>query len=71
MENLLEIESAIERLPVNDRFKLIERLEVKAGDSWDEQFESDVMAGRLDEIAEKALLEHRKGQSTRVPRNGE
>ena len=30
---------------------------------WDRQFESDVKAGRLDELADKALRSHASGQS--------
>lgn len=33
---------------------------------WDRQFESDVKAGKLDLLAEKALRAHAAGQSTRL-----
>ena len=32
--------------------------------NWDRQFESDVAAGRLDKLADKAIREHRDGEST-------
>ncbi len=30
-------------------------------DEWDRQIEEDVRAGRLDELAEEALIEHKAG----------
>ncbi len=30
-------------------------------DEWDRQIEEDVRAGRLDELAEEALIEHKSG----------
>jgi hypothetical protein len=34
------------------------------GCAWDEQFERDVRAGRLDELADKALADFRAGRCT-------
>ena len=31
---------------------------------WDEQFEAEVAAGEWDELADKALLDHRQEKST-------
>jgi hypothetical protein len=33
---------------------------------WDRQFASDVKAGRLDSLAERALREHASGRSTEL-----
>lgn len=33
---------------------------------WDRQFESDVKAGKLDALAEKALRAHEAGHSTKL-----
>ena len=33
---------------------------------WDQQFESDVAAGRLDDLADEAIREHRAGKSTEL-----
>jgi hypothetical protein len=33
---------------------------------WDRQFESDVRAGKLDALAERALRVHDAGQTTRI-----
>ncbi|NJM38713.1 MAG: hypothetical protein HC845_13065 [Akkermansiaceae bacterium] len=64
MQTVMEIEDAIGQLPDEELFRLIERLENKAGDVWDRQFENDVRAGLLDSIAQRAIQEHRAGQST-------
>ncbi|MGJ8726252.1 MAG: hypothetical protein ACSHYB_17010 [Roseibacillus sp.] len=70
MQTLSEIEEAIQRLPKKQMFELVERLETKAGNAWDQQIEEDVKAGKLDAIAEQALAEHRAGKSLPFPSNG-
>lgn len=67
MNTVAEIERAIERLPRKEMFQLVERLENKVDDTWDEQFEGDAASGRLDDAAAKALKEHREGKSTPFP----
>ena len=32
--------------------------------NWDQQFEADVAAGRLDDLANEAIREHQAGEST-------
>jgi len=32
-------------------------------DGWDRQIESDIEAGKLDELAAKALSQHKRGES--------
>ena len=34
--------------------------------AWDAQFNADVEAGKLDSIADQALLAHKAGQSTKL-----
>lgn len=67
MNSVLEIEKAIEQLPQNQIFQLLEKLEKKANDAWDEQFKHDVRSGKLDSIAQQALAEHRIGKSKTFP----
>jgi hypothetical protein len=55
MSNLQEIEQAIERLPRSEVFALGEWLAARINAEWDEQFESDVHGGRLDEAARRAI----------------
>ena len=35
-------------------------------DAWDRQMEADINAGRLDSLAERALLDHEAGRSTKL-----
>lgn len=57
METLLDIEEAIGRLPKDQMMALMERV----ADEWDRKFERDVTGGRLNEVAQRALAEHRAG----------
>jgi hypothetical protein len=34
--------------------------------AWDRQFEADVAAGRLDELADRALADHAAGRTTKL-----
>ncbi len=35
-------------------------------DEWDREIEKDVLAGRLDRLAEKAIAEHRVGRTKEI-----
>jgi len=35
-------------------------------DNWDQEFEADVSAGKLDVLAERALHDHLAGRSTKL-----
>jgi hypothetical protein len=35
-------------------------------EAWDRQLESDVKAGKLDDLAERALRDHAAGRSTKL-----
>jgi hypothetical protein len=71
METLLEIEEAIGRLPKDQMMALVERLEQRMADEWDRKFERDVASGRLNEVAQRALADHRAGLSTHFPAHEE
>jgi len=61
---LQELEKTIALLPPDELAKFRKWfLEFDAG-KWDEQLEADVAAGKLDDLAEKALQQHRAGEST-------
>jgi len=36
------------------------------GDAWDRQIEADVKAGKLDRLAEEALEQHKRGETTEI-----
>jgi hypothetical protein len=67
MSTLREIEQAIDRLPCGEAYELGAWLERRLNDNWDKQIESDVAAGRLDQIAQESLKEYRAGNSRSFP----
>jgi len=64
MSLVQEIENAIRKLPAEDLAALRAWFAVFDADAWDRQFEQDVAAGRLDELAEEALRDLREGHCT-------
>jgi hypothetical protein len=67
MSDVQEIANAIAMLPPDDFLRLRELVQKRFEDQWDKDFEQDVASGRLEEIANKALAEHRAGRSTPFP----
>jgi hypothetical protein len=61
--SIYEIEQAITELPPHDLTRLREWFEDFDAKIWDEKFERDAKAGKLDKIAEKAVAEYRAGKS--------
>jgi len=66
-----EIETAIERLPREELFKLTDWISSRFADEWDREIEEDIRAGRFDTLAEQALSEFRAGQTTQFPPDAE
>ena len=64
LSTVQEIESAIRRLPAEDLAAFRVWFTEFDAEIWDQQFEADVAAGRLDELAAEALEELRAGRST-------
>ncbi len=64
MTTLAEILTAVEQLTPEELAKLHEWLEGYRSDLWDRQIDEDFAAGRLDQLAEAALREHREGRTT-------
>jgi hypothetical protein len=60
------IEQEIQDLAPEELAKLREWFAQFDADAWDRQFESDVNAGKLDALVEKALLADAAGQSTKL-----
>lgn len=57
MSTLQEIESAIERLPSEQRWDLLHRLQGRLWEDWDRQIEADASAGRLDALLSEVKSE--------------
>lgn len=66
MSKLEIIESQIKELTREELAQFREWLAEFDAEVWDRQFEADVKAGKLDALAEKALQDHRAGQSTKL-----
>jgi len=63
---LQEIEKTISTLPPEELTKFREWFWAFDAKNWDHQFEGDVAAGRLDDLADEAIREHQAGQSTQL-----
>lgn len=62
MSTVEEIEAAIRRLGPAECLKLKAWLDTYHAELWDAQLESDVLAGRLDALAEEAVANLHAGQ---------
>ena len=68
MSTLLEIEHAIEQLPVREQATLASWLAVREARNWDTQMESDAETGKLDFMFREAEAERREGHLTDWPK---
>ena len=63
---LQELEKTISDLPPDELAKFREWFLAFDAKNWDRQFEADVSAGRLDDLANEAIREHQAGESTEL-----
>jgi hypothetical protein len=64
MSNLQEIEQAVSQLSAEELANFRVWFAEFDAAIWDQQFEEDVAAGRLDDLAQKALKHLREGRCT-------
>ena len=64
MSTLQEIEDAISQLSSDDLSRFRTWFAEFDAEAWDRQFEEDVVSGKLDALADKALAHLRKGRCT-------
>jgi hypothetical protein len=64
MSNLQEIEYAISQLSAEELADFRVWFAEFDAEAWDRQFEEDVAAGRLDNLAQRALQHLREGRCT-------
>lgn len=64
MSSIQEIEQAIRQLSPEDLAAFRNWFIEFDASLWDKQFENDVVAGRLDKLADEALLDLREGHCT-------
>lgn len=63
MTTVEAITAAIAELPPEQVAQIRAWLDERAEAEWDSQIEQDERAGRLDDLAERALAEHRAGRT--------
>ena len=66
MTRVEQLEQEIEKLRPEEFAQLRDWLLEKDWAAWDRQLEEDVAAGRLDKLAEEALAEHVRGETTEL-----
>ncbi len=59
-----EIEQAVQKLPAEHLAAFASWFEEYLADRWDEQIEQDILAGRLDQLGEKADKDFEAGKCT-------
>ncbi len=64
MSTVIEIESAVQKLSRNDLTAFRDWFLSFDAEAWDSQFEEDVASGRLDALADEALLDLKAGRCT-------
>ena len=57
-----DIQEAVAQLSADDMARFRSRFEDFDAEIWDEQFEDDANAGRLDALADRALADFRAGR---------
>lgn len=58
-----ELEKAVEKLPPDKLARFRAWFEQFDATRFDEKIERDAVAGKLDRLAEQAVVDHRKGRS--------
>lgn len=62
MSTVVEIEKALQTLPVEDARKVADWLQNYLDDTWDKQVDRDIAAGRLDKLWDKAKTDIAAGR---------
>lgn len=63
MSTVAEIESALQKLPVDEAWKVADWLQEFLDVKWDKQIDADIAAGKLDKLADEALEDYRAGRT--------
>ena len=62
MSTVAEIENALQKLPVEDAWKVAGWLQHYLDEKWDRQIDADIAAGKLDKLADQALEDYHAGR---------
>lgn len=66
MNSVFDIEAAVKRLSRDELAAFRDWFMEFDEEAWDKQLEADAAAGRLDALAEEALLDLREGRCTEL-----
>jgi hypothetical protein len=66
MSSIQELENAILQLPPEDFRRLADWISELDQRRWDEEFERDVAAGRLDALADEAIEDFKAGRTREI-----
>jgi len=66
MSRLEELEGQVKQLTAEELQKFREWFAQFDAEVWDRQFESDAQSGKLDELAARALRDHKAGRTTEL-----
>jgi hypothetical protein len=66
MSRLDSLEGQVKQLTAEELRTFREWFAEFDAEVWDRQFESDVQSGKLDELAARALRDHKAGQATEL-----
>jgi len=66
MTTVQEIEKAVQHLPERKLYSFRSWFEEFDACAWDKQFEQDVQAGRLDELADQAVKDLKANKCARL-----
>lgn len=64
MTTIQAIEKAVSKLPPKELAQFRDWFDKFDAAAWDKQFEEDARSGKLDDIADKALADFKKGKSS-------
>jgi len=62
MSTVAEIEKALQKLPVDDAWKVVDWLQEYLDAKWDAQIDADIAAGKLDKLADEAIKDYHAGR---------
>jgi hypothetical protein len=66
MSTMIEVEEAVKHLSPTDLNRFREWFSQFEAEDWDQQFERDARTGRLDRLAEKAIVDYNAGHYTEL-----
>ncbi len=64
--NVEEVERAVAQLPPDQQRQFRAWYEKFASEAWDDQIERDIVAGKLEALAQPAIADHKAGKTRRL-----